>query len=102
MAGILCRICTVHSVRLLAGLSKSHVLADSGVDYGAERAIVVTRFAVLGFRRALNCARQQSDEVDTVPGPSHPGTASRPRRDQSRAQLASQHLRSTTFIALCG
>ena len=36
---------------------KSHVLADSGIDYGVKRVIDVTRFAG---------ARQQSDEVDSV------------------------------------
>jgi hypothetical protein len=49
VAGIPCRIYTVHLVRSLAELSKSHVLADSSIDYGAQRAIFVTRFAVLGF-----------------------------------------------------
>ena len=49
---------TVHLVRLLAELSKSHVLADSGIDYGVQRAIIVTRFAVLDLHRALSGARQ--------------------------------------------
>jgi hypothetical protein len=43
--------CTVHLVRLLAELSKSHVLADFGIDYGVQRAITVTRFAILDFHR---------------------------------------------------
>jgi hypothetical protein len=42
------------------------MLADSGIDYGVQRAIVVTRFAVLDFHRALSGAHQQSDEVDNV------------------------------------
>jgi hypothetical protein len=49
---------TVHLVRLLAELSKSHVLADSGIDYGVQRAIIVTLFAILDFHRALSGARQ--------------------------------------------
>jgi hypothetical protein len=36
---------------------KRHVLADSGIDYVVQRAIVVTRFAVLDFHRALSGAR---------------------------------------------
>jgi hypothetical protein len=42
------------------------VLADSDIDYGVQRVIVVTRFAVLDFHRALSDARQQSDKVDSV------------------------------------
>jgi len=42
------------------------VLADSGIDYGVQRAIVVTQFAVLDFHWALGGARQQSDKVDSV------------------------------------
>ena len=57
---------TVHLVRLLAELSKSHVLADSGIDYGVQRAIIVTRFAILDFHWALSSARRQSNEVDSV------------------------------------
>jgi len=45
---------------------KRHVLADSDIDHGVQRAIVVTRFAVLDFHRTLSGARQQSDEVDSV------------------------------------
>jgi hypothetical protein len=52
-----CRITyAVHLVRLLA---------DSGIDYGIQRAIIVTRFAVLDLHRALSGARQQSDDVDS-------------------------------------
>jgi hypothetical protein len=54
---------TIHLVRLLA---------DSGIDYGVQRAIVVTRFAVLDFHRARSGARQQSDEVDSVHRPTRP------------------------------
>jgi hypothetical protein len=39
----------VHLVRLLAELSKAHVLADSGIDCGVQRDIVATRFAILDF-----------------------------------------------------
>jgi len=39
----------VNPVRLLAELSKSHVLADSGIDCGVQRAITATRFAILDF-----------------------------------------------------
>jgi hypothetical protein len=45
---------------------KTHVPADSGIDYGVQRAIIVTRFAVLDFHRALSDARRQSDEVGSV------------------------------------
>jgi len=40
-------------------LSKGHVLSDSGIDYGVQRA-VVTWLAVLDFHRILSGARQQS------------------------------------------
>jgi hypothetical protein len=45
---------------------KSHVSADSGIDYGVQRAIDVTRFAVLDFHRALNGTHQQLDGVDSA------------------------------------
>jgi hypothetical protein len=53
-------------VRLLAELSKRNVLADPSIDYGVRRAIVVMRFAMSDFHRALSGARRQSDEVDSV------------------------------------
>lgn len=46
--------------------SNIDVPADSGIDYGVQRAIDVTRFAVSDPRRALSGAHQKSDEVDSV------------------------------------
>jgi hypothetical protein len=58
---------TIHLIRLLAELSKKPRASRIQVlIMEFQRAIVVTRFAVLDFHWALSDARRQSDKVDNV------------------------------------
>jgi len=58
---------TFHLIRLLAELSKKPRASRIQVlIMEFQRAIVVTRFAVLDFHWALSDARRQSDKVDSV------------------------------------
>jgi hypothetical protein len=74
------------------------VLADSGIDYGVQRAIVVTQFAALDFHRALNGARQQSEEVDSVLSPLVTGFRGSEKPPSPRTGACSNSVKATKML----